>query len=234
MPGTPGILFLCSRGLASAKASAKLAEAWLGSRAKRRRPTRRFFCRLSFGRKYPLHVRDTRGFTLVELLMVMVIVAILLSIAVGFYRDARLRGGEAAAIGALDAINQAQFAYMQTCGNQRYAPTFSNLGTPIPGSRMGYLSPDLAAGDNTLVKSGYTFQMSGTTVTDESRTCTGAIPVTMYQVTADPTVPGTTGARYFATNTDRVIFEAFETFTGKMPETGRPPHGTELQPVRSR
>jgi prepilin-type N-terminal cleavage/methylation domain-containing protein len=179
-------------------------------------------------------VRDSRGFTLVELLMVIIIVSILLSISVNLYRNARIRGGEAAAMASLDAINQAQFAYMQTCGNQRYAPTFASLGAPVPGSATGFVSPDLAAGENTLVKSGYALQMSGTAVADESRTCTDATPLTSYQLTADPTVPGLTGVRYFGTNTDRVIFEALETFAGNMPETGSPRQGSEVRPVRTR
>ena len=35
----------------------------------------------------------------------------------------RVQGGEASAIATLDAINQAQFAFAQLCGNQRFAPT---------------------------------------------------------------------------------------------------------------
>ena len=47
-------------------------------------------------------------------------------------RPDRGRGGRR--IAALDAINKAQFAYAQTCGNQRYAPTLVSLGVPVPGS----------------------------------------------------------------------------------------------------
>ncbi len=178
-------------------------------------------------------MRNERGFTLVELLVVTVIVAVLLSISVVLYRGARVRGGEAVAIATLDTINQAQFAYMQTCGNQRYAPTLSSLGTPPSNGGSAYLSPDLTIGD-TVTKGGYGFQMAGTAVTDGSQTCTGATPVVSYQATADPTVPGVTGSRYFATNTDRAIFEGTETFLGTMPETGRPDRGRELDAVRAR
>lgn len=176
---------------------------------------------------------NERGFTLVELLIVTIIVAVLLSISVVLYRGARLRGGESAAIGTLDAINQAQFAYMQTCGNQRYAPTLASLGVPPPHSTAAYLSPDLTTGD-TVVKGGYSFQMAGTPVTDGSQSCTGATPVVGYQVTADPTAPGVTGARYFGTNTDRAIYEGAESFLGSMPETGAPDRATEIKAVRAR
>jgi len=149
------------------------------------------------------------------------------------YRGARVRGGEAAAIGTLNAINQAQFAYMQTCGNQRYAPTLESLGTPTPRGGSPYLSPDLTTGE-TVAKGGYSFQMSGTPVTDGSRTCTDATPVVSYQVSAEPTVPGLTGSRYFGTNTDRVIYEGTETFLGNMPESGPPERGSEIAAVRAR
>lgn len=160
----------------------------------------------------------------------MAIVAILLSISTAIYRQMKARGGEATAIAALDAINQAQFAYMQACGNQRYAPSLADLGTPMPTTGAGFLSPDLAAEGEEVVKSGYVLRMSGTAVTDETKTCTGRTPVGGYQLTADPAVPGASGVRYFGTNTDRVIFEDFETFYGHMPERGAPQHGRELNP----
>lgn len=164
--------------------------------------------------------------------MVMLILAVLLAISVVLYRNARIRGGESAAVAALDAINQAQFAFMQTCGQQYYAPTLASLGTPIPGG-AAFLSPDLTGGEQ-VSKSGYELQLSGTEVTDGTQACTGITPVQSYQLTADPRVPGLTGSRYFGTNTTRVIFEDDRTFVGSMPETGAPDHGRELVAVRGR
>jgi prepilin-type N-terminal cleavage/methylation domain-containing protein len=173
-------------------------------------------------------VRSDSGFTLVELLVVVVILGILLSMAVIEYRSVRIRGGEAAAIGTLDTINRAQFAYMQACGNQRYAPTIASLGAPVPGSGSPFLSPDLSESDP-LVKAGYRFQMSGDVIPDAAPSCTGADPVAGYALTADPVSPGVTGLRSFGTNADRVIFEDAASFTGNMPETGVPGHGQEIK-----
>lgn len=178
-------------------------------------------------------MKDNRGFTLVELLIVMTIVGVLLSISIAGYRNARVQGAEASAIAALDAINQAQFAYMQTCGRQRYAATLVELGTPVPGSGAAFLSPDLTTGEQ-VHKSGYLLQMAGTPVSDEAQTCTGSRPVSGYQVTADPVTPGATGVRYFGTNSDRVIYVDTASFSGRMPESGAPPQGHELTGITAR
>lgn len=177
---------------------------------------------------------EQRGFTLIELLIVVAILGILLSISMAGYHYARMRGAEASAVTSLQAINQAQFAYMQTCGNQRYAPSLANLGTPVPGGAP-YLSPDLTQGTQIdplgeqITKSGYAIRMRGTEIPDATPTCTGVAPVSGYQLTADPLRPGISGMRYFGTNGDRVIYEDSATFAGNMPETGAPTHGTEIR-----
>jgi type II secretory pathway pseudopilin PulG len=158
----------------------------------------------------------------------MTIVALLASAAMVGYRLSRIRTAEAAAVTALNAINQAQFAYMQSCGRQRYAPTLASLATPAPGSPHGFLSPDLGISDP-LMKSGYVIQMTGTQVTEGEQTCTGMVPLERYTLTADPQVPGATGTRYYGTNVDRVIYSDSQSFADNMPESGPPGHGAEIR-----
>ena len=174
-----------------------------------------------------IHKTDDAGFTLIELLIVISIIGILAATSMALYRNARIRGDEAVAIATLNTINQAQFAFSQACGNQRFAPSLVALATPMPTTGQAFLSRDLAV--DPLEKGGYLIALSGTAVTDGGMTCINEPAVETYRVTADPRQPGYSGIRYFATNTDRVLFEDLETFATDMTESGAPPHGTEMK-----
>lgn len=158
----------------------------------------------------------------------MLILGILLAISMANYKQARLRGAEASAIGSIAAINQAQAAYMHTCGNQRFAPTLQALGKRNPGTNTPYLSPDLTGAEE-VVKSGYKILMEGTEVEEPLQTCTGDTPVEGYHVTADPLKPGITGNRHFGSNVSAVIYESTESLAGKMPDTGPPEQAQEVR-----
>jgi prepilin-type N-terminal cleavage/methylation domain-containing protein len=172
-------------------------------------------------------VTGCAGFTLVELLIVVAIIGILASVSMAVYAQARIRGHEATAVAALVAIGQAQFAFAQSCGNQRFTPTLAGLATPVPSTGVGFVSPDLAS--DPLLKSGYTIVIGSAADTEPVQSCNGIATVAAYQVTADPVTPGYTGVRYFGTNTDRIVFTDSKTFAGNMPETGEPAHGIEVK-----
>ena len=174
-----------------------------------------------------LHRPGAAGFTLIELLVVIAIIAVLSSLAVAGYRHTRATAGEAVAVAALQTINQAQFAFAQSCGDQRYSPTLAGLAIPVPATKTAFLSPDLAA--DPVDKSGYRFVMAGTPAEGDRPACNGLQPVLSYQVTADPLAPGVGGSLFLATNTDRVVYSDTTTFAGNMPERGAPGHGSEVK-----
>lgn len=172
--------------------------------------------------------RRSSGFTLVELLIVVAIVGVVLALAMAGYRAARVRGNEAAALAALTAVNQAQASFSQVCANGRFAPSLAALGKPMPTTGQAFLSPDMTASDP-LVKTGYQFVLSGTEDADAKPACNDVLPVSGYQLTADPLNPGVSGYRFFGTNTDRIVYEDSVTFAGNMPEKGAPGHGAEIK-----
>ena len=172
--------------------------------------------------------RSDSGFTLIELLVVMAIIALLASMAMFGYRYAHIRSAEASAVSTLTTINRGQFMFMQSCGRQRYAPTLLTLASPAPGDQHGFISADLGVPE-ALQKSGYLFQMTGTPATEGEQTCTGAVPLDRYRLTADPLNPGLSGSHFYGTNSDRVIYEDLASFADNMPETGPPGHGTEIK-----
>lgn len=173
-------------------------------------------------------MRDSRGFTLIELIIVAAIIAIVMSIAMPMYLHGRMRANETSAVTTLQAINKAQHLYAQTCGRQKFAASLPALGKPNPGTTEPFLSPDLTQAKE-VAKSGYLIRMSGTEVPDPIQTCTGDTPADGYEATADPTIPGSSGLRFFGTNTTVIVYEHQESLNGKMPETGAPNLGQEVR-----
>lgn len=94
---------------------------------------------------------NIRGFTLVEIMIVVAIIALLAAIAIPNFLRARLRANESVAQAALKTIATAEITYH--AGNATYA-TLAQLGAPATGP--AYIDAVLAVGK----KSGYTFSTS--------------------------------------------------------------------------
>lgn len=137
-----------------------------------------------------LHTR--KSFTLIELMIVIAIIAIIAAIAIPNLLSARKNGNEAAAIGALKAIANAQTLYREGDKDQNntleYAP---NLGamTITGGATEDLIDTVLAAG----AKQGYAFVL-------------GNVTPFVWTCNADASLQGTTGDRHFGGNMAGLIF----------------------------
>lgn len=137
-----------------------------------------------------MKIQKKRGFTLIELMIVIAIIAIIAAIAIPNLIEARKHGNEAAAIGALKTISTSQTVFREGDkegdGLLDYARTLGEL------SNTNLIDPVLGSG----TKQGYIFDATHSTATSEF----------LWFATANPVQPGTTGDRYFATNHSGVIY----------------------------
>ena len=143
---------------------------------------------------------ETKGFTLIEVLVVVAIIGVLGALVVSQLLRARLATNEASAIGSLRAINTAQQSYAQKCNG--YAPVLTELN--LAGN---YLPPDLTSAAS-VIKSGYrltvTVASTGIPILTLPAGCTAT--TSSYYATAIPLGVGTSGQRAFATNEGSTIF----------------------------
>src|SRR5690348_87343 len=96
---------------------------------------------------------NQKGFSLVELLVVVIIIAIVAAIAIPNLLASRRAANEASAISSLRTIHSAQATYQATVGgNVNYAGSLASLGTATSPDPNGLIDSTLAGGS----KSGYT------------------------------------------------------------------------------
>jgi type IV pilus assembly protein PilA len=141
--------------------------------------------------------RVANGFTLMELLIVMAIIAILMLIAIPTVGSLKKKANDLSATQSVRAITQAEIQYESTYPANGFACTLASLGgdpsagAPSPTAAQ-MLQPDLASG----FKSGYIFN-----VTNCSKvTVNGADRITGFTITAVPQTVGKTGDRGFCSD----------------------------------
>jgi type IV pilus assembly protein PilA len=136
-----------------------------------------------------------KGFSLIELLIVVAIILVIAAIAVPSFLRSRIAANESSAASAVRMINSAQFSYSSAYPSTGFAGTLTALGgtacSPPDSTGACLIDTVLAAGQ----KSGYAFTLSGVSGT----------PSSSYSLVAAPTMANYSGVRTFCSVEDAVI-----------------------------
>jgi type IV pilus assembly protein PilA len=133
-----------------------------------------------------------KGFSLIELLIVVAIILIIAAIAIPNLLRSKIAANQASAVGSLRTLNTSCIAYSTSYGT--FPAALTNMGPVASGSTASSTSADLI--DSVLsagVKSGYTFVF------------TPGASNQSYTITATPITAATTGQNMYFTDQSGVI-----------------------------
>lgn len=150
---------------------------------------------------------NAKGFSLIELLIVVAIILIIAAIAIPNLLRSKMAANQASAVGSLRTIDTAEVTYSSTY-NIGYSATLADLG---PAATPSTTTADLIDGVlSTGTKSGYTFAYAA------GAPASGVIGT--YGVTAVPLTGQ--GQNSYATNQSAVLWVAVNSTTAPAVGTG--------------